>query len=220
MDPRALLVAAVGFFPLGFLLGVIGSVPVAGPLSALVVHRTMEGRHRDGIMLAAGAALVESLYCALALSGHDAAVSRWPRIEMSLRVTGAVVMILVGVYFAFLVKVKPRALPARTAPGRGGAKRHFTLGFSLVAINPAVLVNWAAVITVLHTVGLGLVGLARGFAFVLGVGTGVLGWFGGVVLVLRRVGSRLPVTVFRTALRAVGLVLAVAGMISLKTSIG
>lgn len=214
-----MLAATLGFLPLGFVLGMIGSVPVAGPVSAMVMHRAMAGRYREGIMVAAGAAMMESLYCAMVLSGHDAILGRWPRIETSLRMTGSLVMVLLGVYFVFFLRLKPFH-DTGNAPARDqGMKRHFTLGVSLVAINPAVPVNWSAIVTVVHTVGLGLVGLARGVAFVIGVGAGVLGWFGAVVFMLRHMGSKFSLRFFQSLLRALGFVLMAAGMVAFTTVI-
>jgi threonine/homoserine/homoserine lactone efflux protein len=52
-----MLVAPVA---LGFAFGFVGSIPVAGPIAALVLSRGLEGRARSALSLAAGAALAEA----------------------------------------------------------------------------------------------------------------------------------------------------------------
>ena len=53
-------------FALGILLGFVGSIPAAGPLLLLVIASGLEGQRRRALALAAGGALAESLYVALA----------------------------------------------------------------------------------------------------------------------------------------------------------
>ncbi len=50
----------------GFLMGFVGSMPIAGPVSLLVFHRGILGRYWDGWLIGLGGALAEGIYCAVA----------------------------------------------------------------------------------------------------------------------------------------------------------
>ena len=56
---------------LGFAFGWVGSIPVAGPVSALVVARGLEGRFSSGVWIAIGGGLVEALYAASSLVSYS-----------------------------------------------------------------------------------------------------------------------------------------------------
>ena len=64
--------------PIGFLMGFLGSMPIAGPISSLVFHRGMDGRFWEGWAIGLGGALAEGIYCALAVYGLGALYDRFP----------------------------------------------------------------------------------------------------------------------------------------------
>ncbi len=195
---------------LGVLLGAVGSVPVAGPVSALVVHRGMAGRVREGAALALGASVMGASYCALALSGRELVVDRWPGAGQALQAWGAAIAVLVGGYLVFFVRLKC-PLSGNEMDLGGGTWRHFALGSSLVALNPGVVVSWSVVVAMMHAAQLRIGGLAAQTAFVLGVGLGVLGWFGAVLLLFRHMRSHFPASVLQGVLRLLDAVLMIAG---------
>ena len=84
---------------LGFALGCVGSMPIGGPVSLFVLKRGANGRYRDGILLATGAALAESGYCAFALFGYSFVVDRFPVVRPIIGVLGALIMVALGVHF-------------------------------------------------------------------------------------------------------------------------
>ena len=55
----------------GFVFGFVGAIPVAGPIAAMVVERSILGRFRAAIWLAIGSAIAEGGYAALAVFGFS-----------------------------------------------------------------------------------------------------------------------------------------------------
>ena len=55
----------------GFFMGLIGSMPIAGPTSVLVFHRGSLARYRDGWAIGLGGALVEGMYCSVAVHARN-----------------------------------------------------------------------------------------------------------------------------------------------------
>ncbi|MEM9877406.1 MAG: LysE family transporter, partial [Myxococcota bacterium] len=65
----------------GFVLGALGSIPVAGPISALVIARGIQGRFKAGAFIALGGGTVEAIYCFLAFWGFAQFLEEHPIIE-------------------------------------------------------------------------------------------------------------------------------------------
>jgi threonine/homoserine/homoserine lactone efflux protein len=61
------LVAAI----IGFCFGFFGSIPIAGPIAALVLQRGLVGRFRAGALIGAGAAFAEAGYAFMAFWGFS-----------------------------------------------------------------------------------------------------------------------------------------------------
>lgn len=202
---------------IGFVAGWVGSMPVAGAVSLLVVRRALAGRRRAALLLAAGAALAEGLWCLAARLGVGALLSRWPGAAAAAEVAGAVILLAVGAWF--LVRSRRRPDPqadAAAAPPEEGRlrRRDAVLGFALVAGNPGVLFNWVAALTALA--GLGWNPLAReADGFALGVAVGIWAWFALLVAGLGRLHGRLPATFLPRLTFAMGVLLGGLGLIGL-----
>jgi threonine/homoserine/homoserine lactone efflux protein len=123
----------------GLLLGFLGSMPIAGPISALVVQRALECRARAGIYLASGSAVAEALYAFVAFWGYAAFLGRHPDLLPASRLVGGLVLVALGVYF--LSRNVRRGSPTPTA-GRDG--RAALLGFTMTIANPTLIVTWTA----------------------------------------------------------------------------
>lgn len=84
---------------LGFALGFLGSVPIAGPTSAIVLKSGLQGEFKSGRTIALGSAMAESVYAGVAFYGFSSFVSRldqympyfrWaPRISADRSITAA-----------------------------------------------------------------------------------------------------------------------------------
>src|SRR5262245_56590921 len=135
---------------LGFGCGFVGSIPVAGPIAALVFSRGLEDRTHSALYLASGAAVAEGAYAYLAFWGFADPPSLYASLERASHVAPAAILIGLGLHFA----LRRRAPPDRTAPDpRAGGARSFLLGVAITALNPALIVGWTAAVTALYGLG-------------------------------------------------------------------
>ena len=68
-------------FLFGVVFGTLGSIPVAGPISALVVTRGIQGRFRAANYIALGGALPEAVYAFLVFWGFSNFVDDYPLVQ-------------------------------------------------------------------------------------------------------------------------------------------
>ena len=62
----------------GIVAAFIASMPVAGPVAALIVRHALEGRPRSALMLGLGTGLAEGIYAFLALWGFSTFLADYP----------------------------------------------------------------------------------------------------------------------------------------------
>lgn len=193
---------------LGFVFGWVGSIPVAGPISALVVTRGLEGRFSSGVWIAVGGGVVEALYALLAFWGFSTYLAAYPILVPISRGAGAVVLIALGVVFLTKRDTEPRDVPE----GRDAPVASFALGAWICAINPTLVATWTGVVTVLH--GSGLVELrgAMAWPFAVGCALGIAGWFVTLLALIRRYRERFSEAVLRRVMRGVGGLLVIGGL--------
>jgi threonine/homoserine/homoserine lactone efflux protein len=195
----------VGLVPvIGFLFGFLGSVPVAGPISILVLERGLSGRYRSGLYLAIGSAIAESVYATLAFFGLSALLGRYPMIVPASQALGAVVLVTLGVV---LVRRSPHAAAAAAAPPRAAAQGDLLLGFSITALNPTLIATWTAAVTALYATGLVHPSPGQAPLFSAGVCSGIVVWFGILLWLTRRYGARLSRPMLDRLVRVLGVVL-------------
>ncbi len=199
---------------IGFLLGFLGSIPVAGPIAALVVARAFQGRFRAGLFISLGAGLAEAAYACLAFFGFSAVVKRYPAVLPLCQGAGAVILAVLGV---LLIRRPPvgDVSPGDAPPPRDRFSGGFLLGFSITALNPTFLATWSAAVATLFATG--WVDRSPGLAvpFALGVCGGIVAWFGLLLTLLRRARHR-----FRPALLNRGVQLIGVGLLGLALWLG
>jgi threonine/homoserine/homoserine lactone efflux protein len=172
---------------LGFCFGFIGSMPVAGPIAVLVFGRGLEDRARNGLFLASGAAIAESIYAYLAFWGFSAFLARYPWIEPTSRVAAAVILTGLGIHF---YRKQPSA-EGVTPPVRGvGNKRSFFLGLTITALNPTLIASWTAAVTTVYSLDIVSFDSSEALPFSLGAFTGIVSWFATLLYLLNRFRSR------------------------------
>lgn len=87
----------------------IASMPVAGPVAALVVRHALEGRPRSALMLGLGTGLAEGLYAFLALWGFTTFLSDYPIVIPISKVVAALILVGLGIWFTRFVPHTPHA---------------------------------------------------------------------------------------------------------------
>jgi threonine/homoserine/homoserine lactone efflux protein len=189
---------------LGFAAGWLASIPVAGPISALVVARGIEGRFRAGAFIALGGGLVEALYAFLAFWGFSTFLADYPIIEPISQAGGAVVLLVLGVAFLRKRVSKPQ-ISRSTGDSAWGS---FALGAWICAINPTLIATWSAFVTTVH--GSGLVDLREGataLPFAVGCAAGISGWFLTLLSGIRRHRNRFREETLGRVVQGIGIVL-------------
>lgn len=188
----------------GFLLGFVGSVPVAGPISALVVERGVQGRFKAGAFIALGGGVVEAIYAFLAFWGFSTFLSEYPIIVPISRGVGAVVLLVLGLSFLLKKPSDPEAPRAYRDSKRGS----FLLGAWICAINPTLIATWSAAVTTLYSSG--VISFEEGghaLPFALGCATGISSWFLLLLAIIRRYRQRFSPHALARLVNAIGVLL-------------
>jgi threonine/homoserine/homoserine lactone efflux protein len=158
----------------GFLAGFVGSMPVAGPIAVLVVARSLQDRVREAILIGVGAAIPEAAYAFLAYWGFASFLADTPLLVPISRAVGALILIFLS--FA-LVRYRPPSDPdlAPVPVSRGGAGSFF-LGFTIAALNPTLIVTWAAVLSLVASLDLLEMEPALALPFSAAAAVGMAAW--------------------------------------------
>jgi threonine/homoserine/homoserine lactone efflux protein len=191
----------------GFLFGFIGSMPVAGPISFLVLRLVLEHRARHAWYVAAGAALAESGYALLAFWGLSTILVRYPMIVPIGRIFAVLLCLGLGV-----AMVRRRAPATPGEPRRRGNKRSLLSGFIITALNPTFIITWTAALAALNGAGIRILGPGRALPFAGAVLVGIVAWFSTLLWMLERFKERWSPRVAERFIRMLGVLLLVAGV--------
>jgi len=193
---------------IGMVIGYIGSMPVAGPIAVLVFGRGLENRAQNGLFLALGAAIAESVYAYLAFWGFAAFLTSYPWIEKSARFAASVVLIALGVHF-----YRKRQGAAEAPPPAGvGNKRSFFLGFTITALNPTLIATWTFTVTTVYSFGLVNFDAGNALPFSFGAFSGIVAWFATLLYLMNRFRASFPRAALNRVLNVMGIVLIVVGL--------
>ena len=184
----------------GLLFGFASAIPVAGPLSALILARSMGGRYRSARGLAIGVAAAESAYAFAAYLGAGVLLVQHPAVLPAARGLTAVIMLALGVLF-----VLGRSTgPATPEPDTHGFGQAAAVGLGLALLNPSFLATWSVAATALLGTGWVVAGAEGALGFGLGAGLGTFAWFGSVPGMVRRHRDRLSQEAITRLGRATG----------------
>jgi threonine/homoserine/homoserine lactone efflux protein len=178
-------------------------MPVAGPIAVLVFGRGLEGRLRSGVYLACGAAIAESVYAYFAFWGIGSLLTSHRWIDLGSRALAAVILIALGARFAFVRNRQEKAQLAIERPNVGN-KRSFLLGFTITALNPALIATWSAAVATLHSSDVISFSAANALPFSLGVVVGIASWFSILLFLLGRFRGRFQRSTLDRLIRVMG----------------
>lgn len=198
---HALITAAVAF---GF--GFVGSMPLTGPISVLVVSRAAQKDFAQSLRIGLGAAAAEGIYAGIAYFGFATFLARHPLVLPISHAVSAVVLSALGVYF---LSWKERHLHPRERKNRLSG---FWLGFTVSAFNPTLLATWTAGVTALYARQWVEFSMLLTVPFALAGGGGVATWEVLSVALLRRFADRFPRRAIMWVIRAMGLVVLAGGV--------
>ncbi len=188
---------------IGFAFGFFGSIPVAGPVAALVLKHGMTGRAKSGAWVGLGCAAAEALYAFVAVWGFATYLAEYPWIEPTSRAVAA--LILGALAVVFLRYRSPKASEDR-APVESPLKS-LSVGFSVTLLNPTLIATWTGATTTLYSTGLVELSARSAPWFAAGAFAGISGWFAGLSYLLHRVSGNFRTATIDRAVRGVGVVL-------------
>ena len=189
----------------GLVFGFLGSIPVAGPISALVLHRGLNRRYASAIWVGWGGALAEGLYALVTFFGFAKYLAQYPWIDTVSRGLAAVILIGLGISF-MRYKTKTGEEPQKKADS---ALQSFGVGFTITALNPTLIATWSAMAVMLASFGMAMTPIDA-VPFSIGATIGIGGWFSAFVWILRRYGERFKARTLERVVRIIGV--AVAGL--------
>jgi putative LysE/RhtB family amino acid efflux pump len=175
---------------IGFGVGFLVAAQL-GPISLLAIRSTLRSGVAIGLAIAAGVAIVDTLYAAAGAAGAAGLLAIEP-LRLAFGVIGAVVLALLGartLWSAFRIRHGGESREEITTP-----RAAFMTSLAATASNPLTIASWAAVFTAASTAGAAAAG--SGTALLLaGVGLGSLTCMsllaGGVSVARRWVGPRM-----------------------------
>ena len=157
----------------GFILGFFGSIPVAGPISVLVLALGLKSGFRKALAVAAGGALAEGFYAFLAFWGFSSFLARYADALNASRGITAVILFVIGFY---LIRRRP-PVEASISATRNDTRNGFLLGFTVSILNPTLILTWMAASNAVFSTHLVSFHAFEAFPFALGVIVGIVGWF-------------------------------------------
>ncbi len=197
----------------GFLMGFIGSMPVAGPTSLLVFHRGMLARYRDGWVIGLGGGLVEGVYCAIAVHGFSILHDNLTFLAPLTKVASVLLLLALGLYFIFARQWTPEkcVVGELSTPTWKG---QFCIGLSIATFNPTLLLTWSASVAMLFPIiNLTLHGHER-ITFATSIVIGIVAWFSILLAWLRLLIGRVRVSSVLSVIRSIGLGLVLISILS------
>ena len=197
---------------IGFGLGFFVAAQL-GPISLLAIRSTLRSGVAIGLAIAAGVAIVDTLYAAAGAAGAAGLLAIEP-LRLAFGAIGAAVLVLLGartLWSAFRVRQGGESREEIATP-----RAAFVTSLAATASNPLTIASWAAVFTAASTAG-----AAAGSSAALllaGIGLGSLTCMsllaGGVAVARRWVGPRMLRTV--DVIAGAG-ILAFGGLLAFRT---
>lgn len=205
---------------LGAALGFAGSVPPAGPGSALLIQLSSRGSRPGSLVaFAFGCAAGEGLYAAIGTTALGWLVGRFPIVSPIVAGIGFVALAACGVQCAVMASRRGTGATGARTDGRGpdwrelSWRRALVWGATAALANPMPLASWSTTFGLVVSV-LGVdTDVAAGIGFALGASVGVFAWMSLLGVAVARLSRKWGPSFDRWLLRgtAVALLCACAG---------
>ncbi|DAZ95651.1 TPA: hypothetical protein N0F65_002280 [Lagenidium giganteum] len=209
----------------GFCFGFLGSVPIAGPTSAMVLKLGIQGKYQAGLTIAFGGALSEATYAGIAFWGFGSFLAGAKFLLPVSKVLGAVMFTIVGMVFLRSDMRPPMESETESSSGKGIGRardeiiKNVLMGVTMSGINPALLATYTGAIASVYGTGMLEFTLFLAFVFAMGVCCGVSTWFYLLLSLLKKYKQRLKNQTIGIFMRCMGGFLLTLGLMCAKSSI-
>ncbi len=202
---------------IGFLMGFLGAIPIAGPVSALVLHHGLKLQIGRGIALAAGAALAEAIYVFMAFQGFNLIFTAYPQLDLISKWVGSLILISLGFYFLFQKHSKTTVID----PGQRNEKKRnsFFFGFTVSVLNPTLMVTWTTLIASIHAYHWFEYNKVNSISFSTGVAIGIVSWFLLMLIMIRKLAFSFEARLVSQILKLIGMALVITGIYGILRAI-
>jgi threonine/homoserine/homoserine lactone efflux protein len=153
-----MFVSIITIFIVGLIAGIVFSLPVAGPISIIIVSKALEGKLRFCQRTAIGAAIVEFVYVFIVVYGIAALYSYYQPFIPYLLIIGAIFVALVGIRI-FRKQIDLESFDAtKIITGKIENRGGMRTGIFINLTNPSLFIGWlvASFITLSFVSSLGL----------------------------------------------------------------
>jgi threonine/homoserine/homoserine lactone efflux protein len=191
----------------GSVLGFLSAVLPLGPVTVLVVHRTLAGDPSGALRFGLGRVPAEMIYCTLATFGTVALLERFPMVRTGIEVLAIVMFLAVGLW---LLVARATPAPASTEATTAAPRRNrwgFTAGFIVGALNPQYLFSWSAIVAIAVSVAGLQPSMLDRIIFPFAAAFGVTAGYVLLVRLLQRRNERMERLGLRRMLRGLGILL-------------
>ncbi|ETK78856.1 hypothetical protein F441_15500 [Phytophthora nicotianae CJ01A1] len=209
----------------GFCFGFLGSVPIAGPTSAMVLKLGIQGKYTAGLTIAVGGAISEATYAGIAFWGFGSFLAGAKFLLPVSKVLGAIMFTLIGLVF-LKADMKPSLDPDVEASHGKGVRRpqgevlkNILMGLTMSGINPALLASYTGAIASVYGTGMLEFTLFLAVVFAIGVCCGVSTWFYLLLSLLKKYKQRLKSHTIDLIMRGLGCFLLTLGLLCAKSSL-
>lgn len=197
----------------GFAFGFLGSVPVAGPISVIVVTKGIDRKFRSGLWIAIGAAVAESGYAFLSFWGFSSLLDDYAWVEPASQGFAAAALVVLGILLVRKADEPPR--PEGDDEEETGGRRlggHFLTGFAVSALNPTLLATWTGAVTALFSSGVIDAVPSEALPFAIGATLGIVAWFAVLLWLIRHGVRSIPSRILGRLIRVTGFAVLALGL--------
>nr|CCA14217.1 conserved hypothetical protein [Albugo laibachii Nc14] len=209
----------------GYIFGFLGSIPVAGPTSAMVLRLGIQRKYRSGLAIASGGAIAEAVYAGIAFWGFGSFLDGASVLLPISKVLGALALSGIGIYFIrsdFKPPTEPELRDShrkKLQRARDELLKNALMGFTISGINPALLVTYTAAIASIYSTGMLTFNFRLAMVFSAGVSCGIFSWFYLLLALLRKYKQRLKNQTIVVFMRGMGFFLLLMGFLCAKSAV-
>ena len=197
-----------GLIAVGIVLGILSSILPLGPVTVLVVRRSLAADHRGALKIGLGRVVPECIYCGLAAFGITALLDRFPDVRVGIEGLGTVLFLVIGIWLWVQDPRPPTSATGEEDEASRARRQRWGdwSGFIISALNPTLILSWSAGIAIAMSMLRVEPTTLDKLIFPVALGVGIV--LGYLILVdgLRRWGERIGDHLLRWILRAMAVV--------------